>query len=381
MSAKRFLIGLAILCSVAANAAVPQNRDISFANEVKHAIDKGLDWLTANQKTNGSWSTPDHPAVTALALEAYMGEPTGRFQRNQTPAIRNGYKFILSNVKPDGAIYARELENYNTSICMMALVTAKDSQYDNVLRRARGWLNGQQIDLNAKGKIDSPFDGGVGYGDKHDHSDMNNTLTALEALYYTKYLDRDKPSSASDLNWPAAIHFIESCQNLPAYNKQPWASDDQKNKGGFIYTPAESKAGSETNANGRVALRSYGSISYAGLLSYIYADLKQDDPRVVAVMDWLKNNWTVDENPAMGQQGLYYYLHLMTKGLTICNVNELTLNNGKTVDWRKSVASKLIDLQKADGSWQNNAGRWWEKDPALVTTYSVITLEMIYRGL
>lgn len=381
MIAKRIVIALAIMCCLGAEAAVPQKHDISFANEVKHAIDKGLDWLSANQKTNGCWSTPDHPAVTALALEAYMGEPSSRFQRNPTPAIRNGYKFILSDVKPNGAIYARELENYNTSICMMALVTAKDARYNDVLRHARAWLNGQQIDVNAKGKIDSPFDGGVGYGDKHDHSDMNNTLTALEALYYTKNLDHDKTGSTNDLNWPAAIHFIQSCQNIPAYNKEPWVSDSPKDKGGFVYTPGESKAGSATNADGRVALRSYGSISYAGLLSYIYADLKQDDPRVIAVMEWLKNNWTVDENPAMGQQGLYYYLHLMTKGLTICNVDELTLADGKTVNWRKAVATKLIDLQKADGSWQNDAGRWWEKDPALVTAYSVITLEMIYRGL
>lgn len=381
MSLKRILFLMLVLSCISASAAAPQKHDISFANEVKHAIDKGLDWLTANQKTNGCWSTPDDPAVTALALEAYMGEPTGRYQHHPTATVRNGYKFILTNVKPDGSIYARELQNYNTSICMMALVTAKDPQYDNVLRNARAWLTGRQIDLNVKGKIDSPYDGGVGYGDKGGHSDMNNTLTSLEALYYTKYLDHDKPNSGSDLNWPAVIHFIQSCQNLPAYNKEAWVSASPKDKGGFIYTPGESKSGSETNSNGRVALRSYGSISYAGLLSYIYADLNQDDPRVVAVMDWLKNNWTTNENPGMGQQGLYYYLHLMTKGLTICNVDELTLNDGKTVNWRKDVATKLIDLQKADGSWQNSAGRWWEKDPNLVTAYSVITLEMIYRGL
>jgi squalene-hopene/tetraprenyl-beta-curcumene cyclase len=388
MVGKRILFALALVCCMSASAAAPQKHDISFANEVQHAIDKGLEWLAANQKTNGCWSTADHPAVTALALEAFMGEPTQKFQKHPTAAVRNGYNFILANVKPDGGIYAKELQNYNTSICMMALVTAKDSRYDTTLRHARQWLMGQQIDLNEKGKIDSPFDGGVGYGDKHDHSDMNNTLTALEALYYTKYLDRDKgrddraaSSGANDLNWPAVIHFIQSCQNLPAYNKESWVSTDTKDKGGFIYTPGESKAGSTTNSNAHVALRSYGSISYAGLLSYIYADMKQNDPRVVAVMDWLKNNWTVQENPGMGEQGLYYYLHLMTKGLNIADVNELTLNNGKTIDWRKSVATKLIDLQKADGSWQNSAGRWWEKDTALVTAYAVMTLEMIHNRL
>jgi len=50
--------------------------------------------------------------------------------------------------------------------------------------------------------------------------------------------------------------------------------------------------------DGRVALRSYGSISYAGLLSYIYADLQRDDPRVQAAFDWLRGNYTLDEIPA-----------------------------------------------------------------------------------
>src|SRR4026207_1172093 len=40
--------------------------DQSFKNEVQRAIDRGLDWLKADQNTNGWWSTPDHPAVTAL---------------------------------------------------------------------------------------------------------------------------------------------------------------------------------------------------------------------------------------------------------------------------------------------------------------------------
>ena len=359
-----------------------QNSDVSFRHEVQHAIDRGLSWLEKSQNTNGFWSTSDQPAVTALALSAFMGEPSGRFQKNPTATVRHGYKFILDHAKPDGSIYEKDLQNYNTAIGMMALIAAREPKYDPILRRARQWLVGQQIDLNEKGKIDSPFDGGVGYGDKEDHSDMNNTLTALEALYYSKYLEKDKNlAGAKDLDWPAAIHFIQSCQNLPSHNKESWASDDPKNKGGFVYFPGESKAGSETNSNGRVALRSYGSISYAGLLSYIYADLKHDDPRVLAAFNWLQNNFSLEENPGMGPQGFYYYLHLMTKALSIYGVNELELPNGKKIEWRHEVAMKLLNLQNADGSWANTNGRWWEKDPALVTAYAVMSLEIVYRGL
>ena len=141
-------------------------------------------------------------------------------------------------------------------------------------------------------------------------------------------------------------------------------------------------AGGETNAaTGRVALRSYGSMSYAGLLSYVYADLKHDDPRVIAVVDWLRANYTLDENPAMGPQGLYYYLHTMAKALTQYGADTLATQGGQTVNWREQLALKLINLQKADGSWANDNGRWFEKDPALVTSYSLIALEMVYSKL
>jgi squalene-hopene/tetraprenyl-beta-curcumene cyclase len=362
--------------------SISRPSDVSFRNEVQHAIDRGLSWLQTNQNTNGYWSTADQPAVTALALTAFMGEPSGIYQSHPSPAIELGYQFIAAHARPDGSIYGKGLQNYNTAICMMGLMAARNPRFDPLLRRGRQWLISQQVHLNEKGKPDSPLDGGVGYGDHGPYSDMNNTMTALESLYYSKYLDTDKPpAGGKDLNWAAAIHFIQSCQNLPACNKQPWVSDDARDKGGFVYFPGNSKAGSFTNAQGRVTLRSYGSISYAGLLSYIYADLQRDDPRVRAAFDWLRNNYTLDENPGMGPQGLYYYLQLMTKALTIYGVDQLPIAGGQAVDWRKDVAMKLINLQKADGSWANDNGRWWEHDPALVTSYSVMSLEILYPAL
>jgi len=376
---------LLFLIPVVRTAAAPtfsHPPDISFRNEVQLAINKGLSWLQTHQNTNGYWSTADQPALTALALTAFMGEPSGNYQSHPSPAIERGYQFIAANAKPDGSIYNKGLQNYNTAICMMGLIAAHNPRFDPLLRRSRQWLISQQVHHNEDGKGDSPLDGGVGYGDHGPYSDMNNTLTALEALYYSKYLDTDKPTpGGKDLNWAAAIHFIQSCQNLPEVNKQSWVSTDARDKGGFVYFPGNSKAGSFTNAQGRVALRSYGSISYAGILSYIYADLQHDDPRVQAAFDWLRNNYTLDENPGMGPQGLYYYLHLMTKALTIYGVDELPTASGKAVDWRKDVAMKLINLQKADGSWANDNGRWLEHDPALVTSYSLMSLEILYPSL
>lgn len=356
-------------------------RDVSFSHEIQQAIDRGLAWLAANQNTNGWWSTPDHPAVTALALMAWAGRPEG----SPAPAptgLKRGHDFLLQCVQPEGGIHRSNLVTYNTALSMMALLAAREPAYDGVIRRARQFLIGLQSDFGEKGRMDDVFDGGIGYGTKYSHSDMGNTLAALEALHYSRHLVRDQNVREPDLNWEAAIRFLQNCQNLPAYNKQNWASDDPKHRGGFIYYPGHSMAGAETNAaTGRVALRSYGSISYAGMLSYIYAQLKREDPRVQAVFDWLRGNYTLDENPGMGPQGRFFYFHTMAKALTAAGVTDLELKDGRRVSWRRELAMKLLNLQQPDGSWINTEhARWWEKDPALVTSYAVLALEMIHRG-
>lgn len=364
-------------------AAVRQPKDVSFANEVEHSLARGLTWLQANQNSNGWWSTPEQPAVTALVLTAFVGNPKNRYRSPEPAWLKRGYGFVLASAQPDGGIHRSNLVTYNTSISMMALLAANRPEYDPVIRKARAFLVGLQRDFSDKGRLDDVFDGGIGYGSKYQHSDMGNTLAALEAIYYSRNLNADqKLSDTKDLDWAAAIQFLQNCQNLPAYNQQKWASDDAKNKGGFVYYPGHSMAGGETNATtGRIALRSYGSISYGGMLSYIYANLKRDDPRVVAVFDWLRANYTLDENPGMGPQGLYYYLHTMTKALTAYGVEELELKDGRKLNWRKEVAMRLLNLQRQDGSWFNDNARWLEKDPALVTSYAVLSLEMLCRGL
>lgn len=377
------VLAASVLCggmaSWAADAVivVPRRGDPSLKNEVAAAVQKGLKWLQKKQNADGSWSQAEVPALSALALTAFMGAPSGSYRNEKPEFIQKGYVYLLRNVQPDGGIYFVSkdlpfLENYNTSIAMMALLVARDAAYEPVIRKARNYLVGLQNK------------GGVGYN-KTGNSDMSNTLMALEALHYSKYLVRDvdpKAEGVKDLDWKAAREFIQSCQNLTEYNKLAWASDDSQNKGGFAYSTYESKAGEVKLPSGKTALRSYGSMSYAGLLSYIYADMPKDDPRVKAVLAWLRDNYTLEENPGMGQEGLYYYFHTMAKGLSLAGIDTLTLKDGRTVNWRKELAVKLMSLQDGEqGFWQNPNGRWNEKDPVLATSYAVIVLEIIDRGL
>ena len=265
----------------------------------------------------------------------------------------------------------------------MALLLYPSAEYDLLKLEARRFLINQQSDFDIRGEADHPYDGGIGYGGTYAHSDLSNTHFALEALYYSRVLVAEaggKRDRSMDLDWDAAITFVSRTQNLPATSGE-WASDDPENRGGFVYFPGNSKAGKQELADGTVALRSYGSMSYAGLLSFVYAGMDADDPRIVAVLEWLRRNYTLDENPGMGSEGLYYYYHTMAKALAIVGAEEIKLENGQIVDWRHDLATRLLSNQGKDGSWTNATGRWWENDPVLTTAYSLLALEHIYRRL
>lgn len=362
------------------NVAIDRSADRSV--RIRSAIAKGAEHLVRAQNPGGWWSNQDQPAVTAMALTALSLEPTGRIREGHRSELNRGYDYLLSSARPDGGIYRVGLANYNTSLALLALSASGDPHFLPVIAKARQFVAATQNDLEKPGVLDTPFDGGVGYGSKYQHSDMNNTLIALEAMRASEAAmkwDTAAPAAPpADLNWKAVVNFLTHCQNLPETNPASWVSTDPKDRGGFVYYPGHSMAGGVTNAEtGRVALRSYGSISYGGLLSLIHAKVAMDDPRVTAVRQWLSENYTLEENPGMGRQGYFYYLHLMVKALTAVGEDGLRLRDGRQVDWRGEVAERILSLQKPDGSWVNSESRWWEQDAVLVSSYALLTLEML----
>jgi len=376
----------AVLClAVASTMALAQgqttkNPYLSLQIEIKEAIARGNAYLAKQQQEDGHWDNAELPAFTALALTAAVRDPAVDKKKDLPPHIAKGFDWLLKQQKEDGGIYNKGLSVYNTATSVTALTAAEKEEFVPAVMKGRKHLVGEQWDTGDKGKADGQYDGGIGYGSKNDRSDLSNTYLAVEAMALSQKLVEDG-SDAPDLDWKAAITFLARCQNLPGTNDQPWASDDEKNKGGFIYSPGETKAGEEKLPDGRTALRSYGSISYAGLLSLIYAKLGPDDPRVTAVKEWLGKNYTLEENPGMGASGLYYYYQTMSKALSAAGVNKLKLADGKEADWRNDLGAAILKRQKADGSWVNTDGRWMESNPVLVTAYNVMSLEQIYYSI
>ncbi len=115
----------------------------------------------------------------------------------------------------------------------------------------------------------------------------------------------------------------------------------------------------------------------AGLLGLLFAGADKDDPRVQAAYDWIRANYTLEENPGAtdGIQGLYYYYNVFSKSMAAFGADIVTDTDGGEHNWREDIARKLVSLQQDDGSWVNpESPRWWEGNPELVTAWSVIAL-------
>jgi squalene-hopene/tetraprenyl-beta-curcumene cyclase len=372
------LLGATLATAAAANP----DRYESLRQEIRQSIARGNGWLKTQQKPTGNWDDPELPAFTALALNALVRDPNVDRAKPLPDALEKGYAWLLAQQKEDGGIYNRGLSVYNTATAVTSLMAANRKSFEPAVVKARKHLISNQWDLGQKKETDPANEGGIGYGSDKEHSDLSNTYLAIEALALSKKVIEDgNHGDQPDLDWGAAVKFLSRCQNLEETNDREWASNDPKNKGGFTYSPFASKAGDEKTPEGRTALRSYGSMSYAGLLSLIYAKVSADDPRVIAVKEWLGKNYTLTENPGMGSQGMYYYYQTMAKALTAANVNQLKLDNGKEVDWRNELAGKLLASQRENGSWINDNGRWMESNPVLVTAFTVLSLEQVYDSI
>ena len=328
--------------------------------QVIASIDKGLEWLKGQQAEDGLFA--NHPGITALALTAFLRHPEKKYTEADHSFIQKGLQRLVDMQQPNGGIYDVEMQpalpNYNTSISIMALSSTGNPKYDEVIKKAQDFLKGLQVTDE-----ESVYFGGIGYGSRQDVKDLSNLNIAIQAL---------KESGSDDQEvWDKAIKYLERAQNRSESNDQSWAGND----GGFIYSPdGESKAG--TDAGG--SPRSYASMTYAGLLSFIYANVDKNDERVQAAFKWIQEHFTLEENYGMGAQGLYYNYHTMAKALRLYGQSTFVDAKGITHDWYRELAEKLIGVQKPEGFWVNENSRWMEALPVLATSYAILSLDTAY---
>jgi squalene-hopene/tetraprenyl-beta-curcumene cyclase len=378
--------------------------DVSVRAHAEEMADKAASFLRSRQdKASGGWSIPaaakegqpaqPHlPGVSALVLSGLLLDPRADAA---DPAIAAGLRYLLRFQQPDGGIYDRMLPSYNTSLAVSALSRARTPEAKAAVEKAVKFLRSLQFGEDAapepiggekpqKVGKDHPFYGGVGYGrsGRPDASNLNMFMQALQ----------DAGVSPQDPAVQRALVFLQRVQMDERVNDMPFAKGSRQ--GGFVYSTAEnadsvdkragqSQAGTveETLSDGTRAsrLRAYGSMTYAGFKSYVYAELPRDDQRVKAALGWIQRNYTLDENPGVGTDGLYYYYLVFARALrawgepTVRTLTE-TGAPAEARDWRADLIEKLASLQNPDGSFKSVDDRWMENNPDLITAYALVAL-------
>lgn len=350
----------------------PHTPDFQLLAKVHVGIQKGLAYLVAGQQADGGWEAfgKSHPAITALVIKALALDAD--YGPNH-PAVRRGLESILRHVQPDGGIYVdgEGMPNYHTSVALMALASMKDQTLTNRMKDAQQFLKKLQWDDGEGHEASSSWYGGAGYGNSK-RPDLSNTQMMLEALH-------ESGLSADDPVYKKAMVFVSRCQMLAATNDQPFARES--GEGGFVYSPAnggESKAGTEVEAD-RPRLRSYGSMTYSGFKSLLYAKVDREDARVKAAVDWIRRYYTMDHNPnmpaAQSREGLYYYYYVFARAMQAWGEESIIDAGGLPHPWRSELCEKLLSLQRDDGTWVNEADRWYEGNTHLVTAYAILALQ------
>ncbi len=367
LRSKRFASGVCgaacVLFLLAGSITAAERADGPDPAAMKAARQRAIDFLKTTQADDGSWTAPTSPGISGLITAGMLRAGA----KVDDPSMQKALKHLTSFVQKDGGIYFPKSDhrNYETSICLLALHAANgDGRFKTEIAHARDFLKGLQWDESEGVKREDVTFGGAGYG-KSQRPDLSNTTFLLDALAAAG-VDKNDPAMKN------ALVFISRCQNLESEsNTTEFAA--KVNDGGFYYTPAaggSSMAGKTENGG----LRSYASMTYAGLKSMIYAGVGPDDPRVKAAVTWIKKHYTLNENPGMGQQGLYYYFHTFAKALSAMESDSFTDEKGTPHAWRKELAARLLELQQENGSWVNPEKRWLEGDPNMATAYALLAL-------
>lgn len=382
-------------------------------------IDKAIDYLRTQQdRATGGWAVnpkgPNYPGITGLVVTGMLLDPS--IDAND-PSVQRGVEFMLRHRQPDGGIYDQVLPSYNTSLCLSALALVQRENAASAIKPAQEFLKGLQWSEGANVSDDTPeapteitpshpFYGGWGYG-SHGRPDLSNTSFALQALH-------DSGLSSDDPAFQRALTFLNRCQMIDDVNDMPYA--EGTNQGGFIYATSLNRdniGSGETKPEGvaqfveeslddgtRVSrMRAYGSMTYSGFKSLLFADLDRDDPRIQSAYEWMRRNYTLEENPQMGDEGLYYYFVSFARAMNAFGgphitplipagadgpiVNDATASGehpggfveGETRDWQNDLVARLAELQNEDGSFRSVHARWMENNPVLITAYALIALQ------
>jgi hypothetical protein len=343
---------LAVNCWKDSNCNEKHTDDLEWVPifNIVSTVDKGLDWLRTQQKTDGDhvyWTYQGTPnvGVTALVTLAFLNHGYDE----SDPTVKGALNWLVAQANDaDGSISYGDLKVYDTSLAILPLVAAQnEAKYGDVRTNARNYLiSVQNNEANGYDHSDR-FYGGWGYP-KDNWADLSNTQFVVMALDAAGGLTGEVKDNA--------LTFVTRCQNRKESNADYSSYDD----GGFIYQP---KSGGT----------SYGSMTAAGLWGLFLCGVGKNDGRVQDALGWLDaDERSVEQNDPIGNKCVYYYDLGLAKAYLMAEAKGCKFEK---TDWYEDLYAFLSAKQdKKDGHWHNIEGE--RSCDVLATAEAILALSV-----
>ncbi|MDY0170220.1 MAG: DUF4159 domain-containing protein [Thermoguttaceae bacterium] len=335
------LLTAAFACAVSIVAIAPTAQADITAEEVRHAIERGVAYLKREQHADGRW--PDWPGkeggVTSLCTLALLSAGV--------PPEDDSVQRAL------GWLRVRRLKDtYTVALQTMAFCLAEPEKDRLRIEQNVRFLEVAQV-------ADGAFRGTWGYSTGSSRGDNSNTQFALLALHEAERAGIE----VNRRTWMLAKAHWENTQN---------------EDGSWGYTPGD---------------RGYGSMTAAGIGSLVIVSDKifeadatvegdrilccgqrgRDDSAVERGIEWMGRNFAVTQNPGKNVW-YYYYLYAMER------VGRLTARRffynprtAESYDWyREGAAALLRNRDSLQDFWRGQPPA--ENDPHIATSLALLFL-------
>lgn len=321
-----FLPGLLAMPAVAAE---------SSPSETDATLSRGFDFLSAHQNRDGSFGAAQRPAITSLALLAFLSSGHTPNGSNLDPPlgkygaiVRGAVDYLLTQAQPDGSFARQDKPMYGQAIATLAL--AEEYGVDvNEPRRRRIFaaLNNSVRLIVAAQDVHKPdaYAGGWRYEVNSPDSDLSVTGWNLLALRACQDVGINVPKTA----FARAMKFVARCFN-PAGR-------------GFAYQPGDP---AHPGATGM------------GLLCMRLLDGSQT-PQAIAAAATLSKK-PADDDATYPYSAMFYAV-----------AGAYVTGDDTWAVVQKDLYEKLSEVQQSDGGWPeggaeaNGAGRSYTTSMAL----------------
>lgn len=316
------------------------------------AIERGAQWLVARQSETGAFAPVTRADACPVALTALA---TWSLEAPEPVVIELGpahaaSEYLVRRRQTDGGLYdpVHGLAVYTSGVAAQALRTHAARTADRELLAVAN-----DVELYSRGRRapESAVDAATA---KTAGSGVDAARTARELL--------DGRRTELDEAERRALDFLARCNGKDGRGPQRLRAPDAATAG--------------------------EAFGYEDLLPYVYLDVAPEQQIARRALAALQAAFTVERNPDLTQrygpagfpdaQGLYYYYLVAAKTLDVHRLATLDVQGARR-DAARELIVRLERLQRADGSWCNVDGRWWEDEPVLTTAYAILALKHCRR--